>query len=320
LNEQIKTIHQTTPKHGEGSNTDADFDVDLMESHVVDIQGCETVCLALGPYRNLTTLTAATLFLHPNCQVLNHAGKRIYGNEKVDFLSNYSKERFDRFIQFAIQISIKGTRGDAGGSIIHSHAFDTHHAMGAVFLEAGGEVIKPQINCLFWKESLATSNLIREKNLDLASILNKEARLRFLMPIRNPLDCAVSNLKTGHAYRFRGLGKDATMVQVLQAVLEEIHWFASCRESFPNRFFYFIENSISREMLLQLAAFLKLKPDEAWLTRALSVMVVKSNYKHDSDLLAFYRSTVKQQFSRFPALAEQLLDFAQDKHSVASAS
>lgn len=295
------------------SGTNSAFDSDLLASRVLDIRDCEVVCLALGPYRNLTTLTAATLFLHPHCQVLNHAGNRIYGNAEVDFLSTYSKARFDRFIQYAIQISIKGTRGDAGGSITHSHAFDAHHAMKDVFLDAGGELIKSQINCLFWKESLATSNLIREKNIDLEVLLNQEARLRFLMPIRNPLDCALSNLKTGHAYRFRGLGKDVTVVQVLQAILEEIQWFATCQATRPDRFFYYLEHSISREMLLEMAAFLRLDPDDVWLSRALKVMVSKSSYKHDSGLLASYRSMVERQFSRFPVLAKQLLAFAQVK-------
>ena len=34
---------------------------DLAASRGVDISACKSVCLALGPYRNLTTLTAATL-------------------------------------------------------------------------------------------------------------------------------------------------------------------------------------------------------------------------------------------------------------------
>ena len=117
--EPTRTTHHIMTKNIEASGTDATFCTDLVASRSLDIRDCETVCLALGPYRNLTTLTAATLFLHPNCQVLNHAGNRIYGNEEVDFLSNYSKERFDRFIQFATQISIQGARGDVGGSITH---------------------------------------------------------------------------------------------------------------------------------------------------------------------------------------------------------
>lgn len=38
----------------------------------------------LGPYRNLTTFTAAIFTLHPQCLALNHAGKRLLNN-KTDF-------------------------------------------------------------------------------------------------------------------------------------------------------------------------------------------------------------------------------------------
>lgn len=56
-----------------------------------------TVCSILGPYRNLTTLTASCLMLHPNIQVLNHYHQL---NSQVDnFLLNYSDENFERFIK-----------------------------------------------------------------------------------------------------------------------------------------------------------------------------------------------------------------------------
>ena len=289
-------------------NTDNDPE-DLAASRFLDIQDCESVCLALGPYRNLTTLTAATLFLHPNCQVLNHAGIRIYENPEVDFLSNYSRERFDRFVQFAIQISERGARGGYGGSIILSHAFDAQYEMKDVFEKTETGLIKKQIKCLFWKESLASSDLIRKKNVDLKNIFDQESRLRFLMPIRNPLDCALSNLKTGHASKLLGLYQSTSIIELLQTVLDEIYWFVSLKEKFPNRFFYYLEHSISREMLVELAEFLDLDPNEEWISNALHVMVVKSHYEHDINLLTFYREKITEQFSRFPALKEQLLQF-----------
>lgn len=67
--------------------------VDLFMSRSIDISACKSVCLAIGPTGNLTTLTAATLFLHPDCQVLNHGGTRIFGNKQIDFLSDYSEGR-----------------------------------------------------------------------------------------------------------------------------------------------------------------------------------------------------------------------------------
>ena len=283
--------------------------IDRITARSIDIKDCESVCLALGPYRNLTTLTAATLFLHPNCQVLNHAGNRIYGNRQVDFLSNYSEERLNHFIQFAIKISGKGRGGYVGGSITYSHAFDSKHEIKNEFAKTGLELKKRKIKCLFWKESLLTSNLIREKNVDLRRIFEKEVRLRFIMPIRNPLDCAISNLKTGHVDQFRVLNRNSSVFEVMQAILDEIHWFASQKKNFPNRFFYYFENSISREMLANLASFLKLDPNEVWLSNAMAVMIAKSNYEHDDALLSFYRETVNDKFSQFPALSEKLLKF-----------
>ena len=68
----------------------------------VDVDAVRTVCLMLGPYRNLTTLTAAIVGLHPNCQVLNHGGMQVFRNNTINFLGDYSDERFEAFIRFAV--------------------------------------------------------------------------------------------------------------------------------------------------------------------------------------------------------------------------
>jgi len=56
--------------------------IDIFSSRNMDINNIESVCITLGPYRNLTTLTASVLFLHPNCKVLNYAARRVYGRKK----------------------------------------------------------------------------------------------------------------------------------------------------------------------------------------------------------------------------------------------
>ncbi len=275
----------------------------------MDIKECKTVCLALGPYRNLTTLTAATLFLHPNCQVLNHAGDRIYKNKEINFFSNYNKRKFNHFLQYAIEISSTGKRGKYGGSITHAHAFDEKYDMSKVFQKTKQPLRKKTINSFFWKESLQTSNYIRDNNIDLQQILKDETRLRFLMPIRNPLDCAKSNLLTGHIHRFKNIGKVPTMRDAIQAVVDEIYWFAQYKEQFPNQFFYYFEYNISHNMLEELASFLQLDHDEEWLTNAQTVMVSKSNYEHDNQLIDFYQKIVKKQFVNMPTLKNELLLF-----------
>ncbi len=285
--------------------------VELRRSRQLDIRDIKSVCLALGPYRNLTTLTASTLFLHPNCQVLNHAGKRIYGKRQVDFLQDFSREKLDRFLQFALQISTTGHRGDTGGSITHSHAFDPRYKTKELFEKAGVETRKQKIKSLFWKESLRTSNIIRERRVDLGDIFGKDARLRFLLPIRNPLDCAVSNLKTGHVNRFPGLSKSSPTQEVVQAILDEIFWFADLKKKFPDRFHYFFEHEISRPMLVDLARFLELDPDETWITNALSAMEINPGYEHNGALVDFYRDYIKNKGAVFPEVSRGLLAFVE---------
>ena len=270
-----------------------------------------TVCLALGPYRNLSTLTAATLFLHPHCQVLNHGGGSVFGNPEVDFLAQFSSARLDRFVASAVEASAAGERGYGGGSITLSHAFDDEHDLKTRFEHTGQPLVKPEIRSLFWKEPLRTSNWIRRHGVDLDAIFAQDARLRFMLPIRAPIDCARSNLKTGHVRLFEGLDAQPTLPDVVKAVLEEIAWFAKLRAAHPERFFSFFAHEISRETLIRMAGFLGLEPLESWLADALAIMKVKSTYEHDIELNAWYRDYVAARFAGHPELCSGLLAFAE---------
>lgn len=277
---------------------------------MIDPQDCHSVCLALGPYRNLTTLTAATLFLHPDCQVLNHGGRKILGNPSVDFLLHYSPETFRRFLCHAVDLSVGGERGDPGGSILLSHAFDDVHPMKSLYSQLGGEPVKPRIRCLFWKESLRTALHIRRHGIDLPAILRAEPRLRFLMPVRNPLDCAVSNVATGHATLFPDTPDPSSPVDVLRSVLRELAWFRSQQRTHPDRFHSFFEFDVSRESLVDMARFLALEPQDAWLNAAESAMRVRRGRMHSAAFVAHYRKEVEDIFHADRPWKEKLLEFA----------
>jgi hypothetical protein len=267
-----------------------------------------SVCLAVGPYRNLTTLIAAALSLHPNCQVLNHAGMRIF-NADIDFLTRYSSIKFEKFIEIAIRASGGGRRGDFGGSITFSHAFDELYATRSIFSKRNYPLIKEEIISFFWKESHRMTNFIRDNKIHLESVLCKEPRLRFLMPIRNPLDCAVSNLKTGHYKYFQHLKTSPSVADITEGILELIRWFVCLQKEFPEQFFLFFENSISRAMLLDLAHFLDIEPNNIWLEDASSIMLSKSRYDHDVELVQYYHNMVDRLLCDFPTIRDQLHKF-----------
>ncbi|MCK4791372.1 MAG: DUF616 domain-containing protein, partial [Desulfobacteraceae bacterium] len=175
-------------------------------SEAVCIDGIRRVCVMLGPYRNLTSLMASLLFLHPHCQVLNHGGDRILNDSRLDFLSNPTRDVMKRFLRYAVKISGGGKRGNYGGSITLSHAFDNKYHMREAFTTAGGILVKRNIHALVWKETLKASLHLRTHVPDMDSLLQIHEDLVFLLPVRNPLDCAVSNIRTGHAALFPGLG------------------------------------------------------------------------------------------------------------------
>jgi len=277
----------------------------------IEIDSLETICLAVGPYRNLTTLTASILFLHPNCQVLNHAGRRIFDDRRFDFIQSFSSRKLDNFAKYSIYMSRAGRRGDAGGSITHSHAFRTHDDMKKMYEESGGKPIKDDIRALFWKESLRTSIRIRQFNVDFDKIFFGDSRLKFLLPIRHPLDCAVSNKKTGHADLFPGISSDSPLPQVVTAILEEFQWFAKLQAQFPYRFFHYFEHSFNRQMLTDMAEFLRLEPDEEWIENAQAAFKIKKHYDHSPELIAHYHAEVNRLFGEFPDFAEQLAIFVE---------
>lgn len=285
----------------------------MLAARRIDIDTVRTVCLALGPYRNLTTLTGSLLFLHPNCQVLNHAGPRIFGDPRIDFLAEYDRERFHNFVRYAVQIAKKGRRGRYGGSITHSHAFAQKHKTGTVLRSAAGKRVKRDIRCLFWKESLRTANHIREHGTDLDEILSRNKRLRFLLPIRHPLDCAVSNLKTGHVDLFPNLDRRANLPAVVDGILDEFAWFFDLEQRWPDRFFHFFEHGFDRAMLADLADFLQLPRDGGWMDRAVEAFEIKSGYEHDRKLVEHFRTGVARRFGDRPEIAEPLVAFVADE-------
>ena len=271
----------------------------------------KSVCLMLGPYRNLTTLTASIMALHPKTQVLNHAGKRIYHLKQTNFFQNYTDRTFENFCRYAVAISSGGKRGDYGGSITLSHAFANHGRMGKLYrARYGDKVIKDEIQCLFWKESMRTCNMIRENQVDLNALFKQNRILRFLMPIRNPLDCALSNMKTGHTKYIHTLSK-IEPEQVLDAIMQEISWFMTLHEKHPDRFFYYIQNQFDRTTLVQLAEFLNLDPDEQWIKDALEVYVMRKPYSYTPGLIRQYKKSLEH-LNHIPELKSRLEEFIPD--------
>ena len=280
----------------------------VKQSGDVDISSVKSVCLALGPYRNLTTLTASVIGLHPNCQVLNHGGGRVFSANRLNFIKDYETTKFEAFTKYAIYASGRGQRGVEGGSIVYSHAFKDQ--MKNVYEDRyGGDLTKSEIECVFWKESLYTSIELRENAFDFDKAFSLNDKLRFLMPIRNPLDCATSNISTKMYKIFPNLDYGASFEEVLEAVLDEFNYFFTLAEKYPDRFYCFFEHEFSGETLNELARFLGVEVDKRWYADAMGVFSNNSSYDYPREQLEYYERLLKEKFSDFPNHAERLFAF-----------
>ena len=267
----------------------------------------DTTCIFLGPYRNLTSLTASVLSLHPSVQVLNHGGERIFDNPNLNIFSNPSDETYQNLCEFLLGASSGMRRGYFGGSILKANAYK-RGTLKKLYLDRFGDAaVKEKIKCFVWKESQRCSYQIRKNEAVALQSIENHQSLRFLMPVRNPLDCAYSNFVsgkytiffTGHSASKPYVGesrkerlkhKECSSLfierfeQIINVLISEYLFFLNLRKRYQNRFFFFCENEISRDLMSDLADFLRISQDERWINDSLSTFSVEKKYQFPDSL------------------------------------
>jgi hypothetical protein len=257
--------------------------------------------LFLGPYRNLTTLTAAILSLHPDCLVLNHGLNRIVGRPGISFLARMSTPEYARFLRFTRAAARTGHRGDHGGSISHSHAF-TRSRM----VDAADELVPSEHpTTLVWKDSMRITNYLRLMGRPPTKVVRRNWTMRMLLPMRNPLDCTVSNIRTGHA-RYLPVTDATDPRGVLDAILQELVLFERRRLEQPEAFVSFYEDDDGQLIFERLADALALEPHPRWLELASKTWAPENSYDHDPALVDQFDRRIAAVADEVPELAARL--------------
>jgi hypothetical protein len=141
----------------------------------------------------------------------------------------------EKFQAYAMKASVGGHRGEAGGSILLSHAFDKSYPTRLRYLSRyGGDRTKDDVRCLVWKESYRISTRIRSLGRFDALV---RAGVKFIAPLRNPIHCARSNLKTNHHRLLGTTDRDG----VIRKVLEEYRWILNKQRQYPDAISLFPE-------------------------------------------------------------------------------
>ena len=276
------------------------------------VRDLRTVGIVLGPYRNLTTLTVSVLSLHPECQVLNHAGERTL-TAKRDFIADTSQAKFRDFCAAALEASESGKRGKYGGSILLSHAFDDEQLRQLYHARYGDSVLKERPRCLVWKEPQWITERIRQTPDTISRLVEILPETRFLLPVRDPFACAKSNLKTGHARRIKRI--EQTPSGVLEWILENAAWFAGLAKQYPERFLMFYEDDPASEIADGLIECLELEDDQQWRAAVDVAFDVRTvPYEHEPEMYATFQRSVDRWYADLPKVAERMKAIVGGQH------
>lgn len=159
---------------------------------------------------------------------------------------------------------------------------------------------------LVWKDSARMMNHLRTHNVDIGSLVAYEPRLQFLLPVRNPLDCARSHVKTGGGPQF---DEPSDSLEVLDSLFQDFAWFRDLQRQYPDRFFHFFEFQVDSDLLAGMANFLGIEADTEWMERALSAYEVGSTYEHSDDEWYAYRRCVDKWFAADVEFRTYLMEF-----------
>jgi hypothetical protein len=172
----------------------------------------------------------------------------------------------------------------------------------------GERILKPDAKVLFWKDSMRILNRIREEPGRLAGLLEGVGGISLLLPVRHPIHCARSNLRTGHARHLVARG-ERTLPAVLERILDIVRWACTQPELGEDRLMLLWEHEWSEGTLSALCRFCRIDDDPGWRRDTLSALPIRERRAEpdDEDL---YRDLVRQKFADLPAIEAKLLAFA----------
>ncbi len=268
-----------------------------------------SLCFMVGPNRNLASLVALLIYLHKNGEAVNHAGSRIFPKKEIDIWHQCSENRFDLFCRYLEFLSSRGMRGQTGGSIRYSNAVADHPEAKQLVLNRFPDLNRRSpVHALVWKEPLMIYKFLASDGMKTVELLKCYQKIKLLLPVRNPLDCAISNKNLGERWLKRAYGlTDFSLESVLEALFKIYHSFFTWSKTYPGRCMALFENECSENTLSQLAQFLSLEHDPAWIVDCLQVWKVNQHYRWEKSWLEYYKILCDRYFSDVPEIKNRFL-------------
>ncbi len=257
-----------------------------------------TICLTTVASRNLTTLFASCCMLHPHIQVLNHCPS-INDSEETNFLTDFSEDKLDNFVTRVKYINENSINvpGD-GGVIVTDHAFKGY--LKKAYHDRYNTIVKDDIQSIIWKDSPRNTKILQ--SIDLDKLLARTDKLRFLLIVRNPMDCALSSSSPGYNVRYRKPSKE----EILKELFERYEWSFNMEKKYPQFFMHFFQDEVDDDLLDRLQNFLLIDGDEMWRRDFKKSWRLKKSYDHSKEYRGLFKSLInkydflnRKKFERF---------------------
>ena len=136
------------------------------------------------------------------------------------------------------------------------------------------------------------------------------SNLKLILPIRNPIDCAKSNLDSGH-WRFLATSECATFDYLVTAILTNIRRLHSHPALTPDRFLMVWQPELTSKSLVDLCEFCGIHPDRRWMENVATNVTIKKRSATGEEK-SLYAGQVDLLFRDLPMMHERLLDFIKE--------
>ena len=266
-----------------------------------------TVGVLMGANRSLTTLLGAMMAFHPEATVLNHGIARIFADPSRNFLLDPRQPTLDAFVAEAHVMALGGQRGDYGGHILHSHAFDDE-ILRQAYLDHFGWEAKPRSRCLIWKDATKFTKYVLAKKIDLDAVGRSLPALRFMMMVRNPVDITISSIKKGYSLALVGEEKKDSFTDVFVHMIRLFAGFSLAIQRNPEQCrFIFQDELLDPPHLVGLCDFLGLRADAEWLADVARLIALRPSYAIEESRKQELKAIVMQ-IVPDPAVARRVAD------------
>ena len=171
----------------------------------------------------------------------------------------------------------------------------------------GETLLKETAKVLYWKDSQRIQNRLLENGDGISHLVNNFNNVKFLLPIRNPIHCTKSVLRSGH-WKHLVSEREANFITVLNTILTNIKSLCEHERLSNDRLLRIWEPELTTIALPKLCEFSQIKRDQQWEQQIKKTVHIRPRRSTKEEEVIF-RDLVEEKFENLPRIYTKLMMF-----------